>query len=290
MATQVFVSYSHSDMEFAGRLVKDLEQAGYEAWLDRTDIQTGARWDDEIVRGLDSSEIFLVILSNKSTNSQNVKDEIGYALDHNKQILPLLIEPCEVPFRLRRIQYVDFTALKYREGIESVLQIIKSFSTKGKGAAETVKPAAEKKSQEEKNMPGKKGAASRNTAGDKISISITGNSNVAAAGRGAHATLNQSGSNSELDEWRKQMERKINALKDFYPEDKSALNQQVEQIAREVEKGAQADASRVERLINTIAAMAPDIFEVAVATLVNPLAGIGLAARKIGDKAQVRKV
>jgi hypothetical protein len=38
-----------------------------------------------------------------------------------------------------------------------------------------------------------------------------------------------------------------------------------------------------------MAAMAPDILEVAIATLVNPLAGIGLVAKKIGDKAQVRK-
>jgi hypothetical protein len=146
MLTQIFISYSHSDTEFAGRLTKDLERAGYEVWYDRTDIQTGARWDDEIVKGLNASKIFLVLLSNKSTASQNVKDEIGYAMDHNKQILPILLEACEVPFRLRRVQYVDFTTLKFNEGIQNVLSILKSFTpnqevgSKAKSSAKKEKP------------------------------------------------------------------------------------------------------------------------------------------------------
>lgn len=128
MSIQVFISYSHSDSEFADRVTRELEQVGYEVWFDRTDIQTGARWDDEIVKGLNTSQIFVVLLSNQSTESQNVKDEIGYAMDHDKQILPILLEACEVPFRLRRVQYVDFTALRFNEGIQKVLSILKSFS------------------------------------------------------------------------------------------------------------------------------------------------------------------
>jgi hypothetical protein len=218
-------------------------------------------------------------------------------MDHNKQILPILLEPCEIPFRLRRIQYVDFTVLKYSEGIQEVLKIIKSFSIKDKKTGDSNLPAKvsnnmpieESKSSEEKTMPGEKNGISNNTGGDNFTISITGNGNAAAVGRGARAVINQGNLNSEMGEWRKQMEQKINGIKELYPEDKSTLNQQVEQIAREVEKGPQADASRVERLINTISVMAPDIFEVAIATLVNPLAGIGLIVRKIGDKAQVQK-
>ena len=135
----VFISYSHSDTTFADKLTKSLEQANYEVWLDSTDIQTGARWDDEIVKGLNSSEIFLVLLSNKATASQNVKDEIGYALDHDKQILPILLEPCDIPFRLRRVQYVDFTDLEFSEGIRKILAILKSFNSNQEGAKENKK-------------------------------------------------------------------------------------------------------------------------------------------------------
>ena len=127
MSPQIFISYSHTDSEFATRLVQDLEKLGYDIWLDRTDIQTGLRWDDEIVKGLDSSQVFVVILSEAAVTSQNVKDEIGYAVDHGKRIVPLLIEPCEVPFRIGSIQYVDFTSIQYKDGIESVVEILKAF-------------------------------------------------------------------------------------------------------------------------------------------------------------------
>jgi hypothetical protein len=143
MSTQVFISYSHSDTDFAGKLTKGLEQAGYEVWFDHTDIQTGTRWDDEIVKGLASCEVFIVLLSNKSTASQNVKDEIGYALDHNKQILPILLETCEVPFRLSRVQYVDFTTLKFNEVIQKVLAELKTY-THNSETVSNVKSTAKK--------------------------------------------------------------------------------------------------------------------------------------------------
>ena len=145
MAPQIFISYSHKESESAVRLAKSLESEGYEVWLDSTDIQTGAHWDDEIVKGLNASEIFVVLLSKQSTESQNVKDEIGYAIDHNKHILPILLEECEVPFRLRRIQYVDFTQLEFEEGMQKVQSILKSFlsssapESKGKTSAKKEK-------------------------------------------------------------------------------------------------------------------------------------------------------
>jgi len=143
-------------------------------------------------------------------------------------------------------------------------------------------------------MAKKKSSSSKGETGDKISVSISGNDNFAATavGRGTATNtkiVNDANSNSELNKWRKEMESKINALKDLPTEDKSTLNQQVEQITHEAEKGPQADPSRLERLFNTISAMAPDIFDVAVATMANPLAGIGLVIKKVGEKAQVQK-
>lgn len=44
-------------------------------------------------------------------------DEISFALDEEKTVIPLLLEPCRVPFRLRRVQYVDFQS-NYEEGLQ----------------------------------------------------------------------------------------------------------------------------------------------------------------------------
>ena len=104
-----FISYSRANSDFAVRLAKDLKAAGHDIWLDQLDIPTGARWDDELEKALRTCSTFLIILSPESIESQNVKDEIGYAIDEGKHILPIMIKQCEVPFRLRRFQYVDYT-------------------------------------------------------------------------------------------------------------------------------------------------------------------------------------
>lgn len=104
-----FISYSRANSDFAVRLAKDLKASGHDIWLDQLDIPKGARWDDELEKALRTCSTFLILLSPESIQSQNVKDEIGYAIDAGKHILPIMIKQCEVPFRLRRFQYVDFT-------------------------------------------------------------------------------------------------------------------------------------------------------------------------------------
>jgi len=121
-----FISYSRSDKEFALHLARELKSAGYLVWLDQLDIPAGSRWDDEVEKALHECEIFLIILTPASISSNNVKDEIGYAIDSGKRILPILLEEGAVPLRLRRFQYVDFTKLEFNEGVNRAKQLIEN--------------------------------------------------------------------------------------------------------------------------------------------------------------------
>jgi hypothetical protein len=59
----------------------------------------------------------------------------------------------------------------------------------------------------------------------------------------------------------------------------------VQQIEEEVTKAkGQPDKSKVENWLKGIKAMAPDIFDVAIATFANPPAGIAMVIKKIGEK------
>ena len=116
----IFISYSRVNSDFAVRLSKDLDLAGINAWIDQSDIPTGARWDDTLQKAIDDSSVFLVLLSPESTSSQNVKDEVGYAIDNGKRILPVLVRPCIIPLRLRRFQYVDFTNNPYEKSLGEI--------------------------------------------------------------------------------------------------------------------------------------------------------------------------
>jgi hypothetical protein len=121
---RTFISYPRKNAEFALRLARELKSAGFDVWFDQLDIPAGARWDDEIQKALAECGIFMVILTPEAIESENVKDEIGYAIDSRKRILPVLLKPCNIPFRLRRFHYVDFTMLDYDLGVETAEKLL----------------------------------------------------------------------------------------------------------------------------------------------------------------------
>ena len=123
---RTFISYPRRNAEFALKLARELRSAGFAIWCDQLDIPAGSRWDDEVQRALTECGIFMVILTPEAIESENVKDEIGYAIDSRKRILPVLLKPCNIPFRLRRFHYVDFTMLDYDSGIEMAEKLLTS--------------------------------------------------------------------------------------------------------------------------------------------------------------------
>jgi len=54
----------------------------------------------------------------------------------------------------------------------------------------------------------------------------------------------------------------------------------------EAQKGEQADEKSVQQWFSFLAQMAPDIFDVAVATFANPIVGLGLVFKKIAERAR----
>lgn len=122
MSDLVFVSYARTDSEFAKQLVLDLKSAGVTAWMDQVDIPAGARWDESIAAALRDADFVLVILTPESARSQNVLDEIGFALSNEKRVVPLIYKACEVPFRIARLQRFAFT-----EDYQQCLQALASF-------------------------------------------------------------------------------------------------------------------------------------------------------------------
>jgi serine/threonine protein kinase len=126
-----------------------------------------------------------------------------------------------------------------------------------------------------------------NNARDITAITIKGNQNAVATQGGRASVIHSGGTSPVFQAWRERMEREIERLEDLQEEDKALLKQNVEQIAREAEKGEKADPKRIERLLNTLSVMAPGSFEVALTTLTDLFVGIGLVIKKVGDKARV---
>ncbi|MDM0069694.1 TIR domain-containing protein [Variovorax sp. J31P207] len=106
---EVFFSYSRSDEALVLKIASALRRDGRRVWVDQIDIAKGARWDDEVEKALKASSCLLAILSPAAVASQNVMDEVSYALGEKKKVIPVLSKQCDIPFRLKRLQFVDFT-------------------------------------------------------------------------------------------------------------------------------------------------------------------------------------
>jgi hypothetical protein len=120
-ARAAFISYCREDSEFALRLAKDLKAAGARVWLDQLDIVPGYPWDNAIEDALLEANQMLIVLSPASAKSSNVRDEIAYALEQGKIIIPVLYMDCAVPLRLQRRQRIDFRT-DYALGLASLMQ------------------------------------------------------------------------------------------------------------------------------------------------------------------------
>ncbi len=69
-------------------------------------------------------------------------------------------------------------------------------------------------------------------------------------------------------------------------EDKSDLKAEIEELRRELSKRDKANESFLMRRLRNIGRMAPDILDVTLATIINPVLGYGVMAKKIAAKAR----
>lgn len=121
---KIFFSYSRSDgQEHALQLANDLRAAGANVWIDQLDIELGKLWDLEVEKALNTSDCVLFIATEKSTTSNNVLNEVYYALDENKKVIPVVFHDCRIPFQLRRLQRIDFTT-DYNAAFQRLLKAL----------------------------------------------------------------------------------------------------------------------------------------------------------------------
>jgi CRP-like cAMP-binding protein len=114
---QVFISYSRQDQAFVFRLADDLATQGIDVWLDQRQIEVGTIWSAAIERALETCSAMIVVLSSSSVESPHVADEVHYYLDESKPIVPVLVDECRVPYRLRRIQHITFVDTPYQDAL-----------------------------------------------------------------------------------------------------------------------------------------------------------------------------
>ena len=88
----VFVCYAHDDREVVLELAAWLRDSGVRVWYDEA-IEAGSRWSDDLARAVDGCSAFLYFLSPRSVSSRHCLDEVHYALECGRPIVPVEIAP-----------------------------------------------------------------------------------------------------------------------------------------------------------------------------------------------------
>src|SRR5574341_1289311 len=120
MKPNIFMSYSRREVGFVDDLTQRLEKEGYHVWLDYRSLAPGTPWAEQIDRGVDESQVILLVVSKASIASQYVEMEWRRVLtEKNKRIILLIFEAVDLPPELEWFEWVDFRG-NYDAGIKEL--------------------------------------------------------------------------------------------------------------------------------------------------------------------------
>jgi MTH538 TIR-like domain (DUF1863). len=106
---KIFISYSHSEHEWAREFAASLVRNGLNVWFDEFNIKAGQLLSDALEKGLRESDAVVLLIDSTNINRPNLFFEIGAALGMNKKIIPIVPEGFEahkLPLSLQRIKFL----------------------------------------------------------------------------------------------------------------------------------------------------------------------------------------
>lgn len=89
---RVFISHSSINADAAQELCKKLENSGFSCFIAPRDIRSGYEYAEELVNGIDSSDMLVLLLSQEANNSPHVLREIERAVSKGKPIIVYKLE------------------------------------------------------------------------------------------------------------------------------------------------------------------------------------------------------
>lgn len=111
MAYDVFISYTEEDERHADAALAALEAEGLKCWIAPRDIAAGDDWGAEIIKGIKSSRVMLVIFSSHANKSRHIKRELTQADEGHLPVITFRVEDTEpadsLAYYLDTMQWLD---------------------------------------------------------------------------------------------------------------------------------------------------------------------------------------
>lgn len=120
---RVFLCHSSDDKPTVRELYHRLDSEGWtDAWLDEKKLYPGQDWNYEIEQAVEQADVILVCLTKNSVTKEGyiqrelriILDFADYKPEGTLYIIPVRLEECEPPKRIRRWQYADYFPESHR--------------------------------------------------------------------------------------------------------------------------------------------------------------------------------
>ena len=130
MGFKVFISHSmdSEDTDVLYAMAHLLRQNSIGAYVAEWNPQYGNSLSEKVKREIDDSDLVLVILTNMSSRSAFVHQEIGYAED-KKQIIPMVESGVDIKGFLVGKEYAEFDRHNYELTMRNVVDYIHKIKT-----------------------------------------------------------------------------------------------------------------------------------------------------------------
>ncbi|MGO4812144.1 toll/interleukin-1 receptor domain-containing protein [Cupriavidus sp. 2MCAB6] len=108
---KVYISYQREDLPFVSRLADRLKDAGHTLSFDVDELSPGVNWRAALDHGLKTSDVFIVVFSQKTDKSQYVLTEVGaaraYANESDRMLLiPIVIDNAPLPLSMQDVHAI----------------------------------------------------------------------------------------------------------------------------------------------------------------------------------------
>lgn len=129
---KIYISYNNRDREIAINISRELKKLGYEITLDVESLTPGQEWRSIIDEALQSSEVFVSLISENSINSQYVLTELGAArafmrTSKKMLVIPVILDEIPIPKVIEDIQVLTANSNETIYIAATIDQVITNF-------------------------------------------------------------------------------------------------------------------------------------------------------------------
>ena len=120
MKCDIFISYCRDDKSLVHPFAEYINKAiSRNCWIDLKGVESGAEFEDVIMRAIDECQVVLFMLSDNSLRSKWTKREVLYAEGEGKRIIPVLIDGDKLrgwfKFHFSNVDYIDIKSEEQKE-------------------------------------------------------------------------------------------------------------------------------------------------------------------------------